>query len=304
MYTSILVPLDGSAFGEAALAAATAIARRSGARLHLAHVRGTATPMSGLPGLAAGWGPEAENAARAYLDGVADRTSDDLGESISFALLDGPVPEGLRDYARKQAISLIVMSTHGRRGISRAWLGSVAAGVIRESPAPVLLVRPRKGGARPGPTLRIRRVLIPLDGSQLAEAIVAPAADLCKLANAAVTLVHVVEPAFRVGEAILVPAAQQEANVYRERESEASAYLARVATPLRDAGLQVETRVLGGEAVQSVLDLAKEQSADLFAIATHGRTGWQRLAFGSVADKIVRTSGLPVLVLRPHTEPR
>lgn len=302
MYASILVPLDGSAFGESALPAATAIARRSGARLHVVHVRGVTTVMSGLPGLATGWGPEAESAARSYLDGVADRTADDLGESVSFALLDGTVPEGLRDYARAHGISLIVMSTHGRRGLSRAWLGSVAAGVIREAPAPVLLVRPRKGSARPGPLLRISQVLVPLDGSLLAEAIVAPAAELCKLVGATMTLAHVIEPVFRVGEAILVPAVDQDAQVHARMESEAREYLARVASRIRAPGLEVNERTLSGEAVRSLLDLAREVGADLIALATHGRTGWQRLAFGSVADKIVRTSDIPMLVLRPHIE--
>jgi nucleotide-binding universal stress UspA family protein len=302
MYASILVPLDGSAFGEAALPAATAIGRRSGARLHIVHVRGTTTTMSGLPGLAAGWSPEAESAARSYLDGVADRTAEDLGESVSFALLDGPVPEGLRDYARAQGISLIVMSTHGRRGLSRAWLGSVAAGVIRDTPAPVLLVRPRKGGARPGPLLRISQVLVPLDGSILAEAIVAPAADLCKLVGAAMTLAHVVEPAFKVGEAILVPAVDQDPQAHAHMETEARGYVARIAAGTRATGLEVNEQVVSGEAVHSLLDLARELSVDLIALATHGRTGWQRLAFGSVADKIVRTSDIPMLVLRPHAE--
>lgn len=299
MYTSILVPLDGSPFGEAALPASVALARRTGARLHLVHVRGTpGTGMTGLPGLAAGWGPEAEKSARAYLDDVAERISDDVVESVSFALLDGPVAESLRDYTRAQGISLIVMSTHGRRGLSRAWLGSVAAGVIREAPAPVLLVRPRKGKLRPGSKLKISRILIPLDGSALSESIVTPAATLGKVTGASLTLVHVIEPVFRLGEAILVPAVEYDAEAGRRAEAEGQAYLNRLAARLRGEGHQVEASVLNGEAVQTLLDEAKEKGADLIALATHGRSGWQRLAFGSVADKIVRTSSLPVLVQR------
>lgn len=300
MYTSILVPLDGSQFGESALPAAVALAKRSGARLHLVYVRGSAADGStGLPGLAMAWGPEAERAARAYLDGVAERTSDDLGESVSFALLDGAVAESVCAYARTNAVSLIVMSTHGRRGLSRAWLGSVAAGIIREALAPVLLVRPRKGGARPGATLRIRRILVPLDGSRLSERIVAPAAVLGKLAGAAVTLVHVIEPVFRLGEAVMVPAAEFDREAHDRQRSEAQAYLDRVAARVRGEGLDAETEVVTGEAIHCLMDTARAKGADLIAIATHGRTGWQRLAFGSVADKIVRTSTLPALVLRP-----
>lgn len=300
MYTSILVPLDGSAFGESALPAAVTLAKRSGARLHLVYVRGTAMDSTmGLPGLATGWSPEAERGARTYLDDVADRTSDDLGESVSFALLDGRVAEAVCAYARSNGISLLVMSTHGRRGVSRAWLGSVAAGIIREAPAPVLLVRPRKGGARPGATLRIRHILVPLDGSPLSEAIVAPAAALGKLTGASLTLVHVIEPVFRLGEAILVPAVEYDREAHERQAEEADVYLGRLVARLHGDGVEADVRVETGEAVYTLLEMAKARGSDLIALATHGRSGWQRLVFGSVADKIVRTSTLPALVLRP-----
>lgn len=300
MYTSILVPLDGSTFGESALPAAVALAKRSGARMHLVYVRGSAMDgTTGLPGLGTGWGPEAERGARTYLDDVAERTSDDVGESVSFALLDGRVPEAVCAYARSNGISLLVMSTHGRRGVSRAWLGSVAAGIIREAPAPVLLVRPRKGGARPGATLRIRHILVPLDGSPLSEGIVAPAAALGKLTGASLTLVHVIEPVFRLGEAVLVPAVEYDREAHERQAEEAGVYLERLAARLRGDGVEADVQVETGEAVHTLLEMARARGTDLIALATHGRSGWQRLVFGSVADKIVRTSMLPALVLRP-----
>lgn len=303
MYTSILVPLDGSPFGEAALPAAMALAKRSGARLHLVHVHAaSADGEGGLGGLPRGWAAEAERAARAYLDEVVARTADDMGESVSFGLLKAPVAAAVGEYARTNGITLLVMSTHGRRGLSRMWLGSVAAGIIREAPAPVLLVRPRKTGARPGASLRIRHILVPLDGSRTSEGIVASAAALGKLTGASLTLLHVVEPAFRLGEAILVPATEYDPGLTERRIAEAEAYLNRLAVRLRGDGLTVDTVVREGEAVTSVLDEAKAKGSDLIALATHGRSGWQRLAFGSVADKIVRTSTLPVLVRRPLEE--
>jgi nucleotide-binding universal stress UspA family protein len=116
------------------------------------------------------------------------------------------------------------------------------------------------------------------------------------------TLAHVVEPAFKVGEAILVPAVDQDPQAHAHMETEARGYVARIAAGTRATGLEVNEQVVSGEAVHSLLDLARELSVDLIALATHGRTGWQRLAFGSVADKIVRTSDIPMLVLRPHAE--
>lgn len=298
MYESILVPLDGSPFGEAALPAAIALARRTGARLHLVHVRPVAS-WTGISGLASAGSGRIQDEMSRYLDGIVDQTSDELGESVSFSLLDGPVPDAIREYAAARHISVIVMSTHGRRGLSRAWLGSVAAGVVRESPAPVLLVRPRKSGARPGANLRIRRILVPLDGSELSATIVPHAAALARITGAAVQLVHVIEPVFRVGEAILVPAVEYDAEAHERHQLESRGYLERIAARLSGEGLAVETRVVSGEAVQTLLDQARETGADLIALATHGRSGWQRLAFGSVADKIVRSSTLPVLAIRP-----
>lgn len=302
MFESILVPLDGSSFGESAIPAAAALARRTGARLHLAHVRPAHGGVrTGIPGLAPS-SAEAEMAARTYLDRIAERTSEDLGESVSFVLPTGPVVEALRDYAVAQRISLIVMGTHGRRGVSRAWLGSVAAGVVREVAAPVLLVRPRAGSARPGASLRMRRILVPLDGSPLSETIVPHAAALGKVIGATLQLVHVIEPVFRIGEAILVPAIEYDAAGYERQEREAHVYLERIATQLRGEGLKVEIRVESGEAVQTLLDIAKESGSEALALATHGRSGWQRFAFGSVADKLVRSSSLPVLAYRPPPE--
>jgi nucleotide-binding universal stress UspA family protein len=120
--------------------------------------------------------------------------------------------------------------------------------------------------------------------------------------GATLILIHVIEPVFRLGEAILVPAVEYDAEATRRAESDAMAYLQRLAARLRGEGSAVESAVVSGEAVQTLLDEARGRGADLIALATHGRSGWKRLAFGSVADKIVRTSGLPVLVQRPPDE--
>jgi nucleotide-binding universal stress UspA family protein len=303
MYESILLPVDGSPFGEVARPAAVSLAKRTSARLHIVHVRGgmvAVLPATG--GLQPVWGPQGEAAARVYLDSVAERAALDLGESVSFSLLDPPVVMALCDYSRAHDISLIVMSTHGRSGLSRAWLGSVAAGVIREAAVPVLLVRPRKGGARPGTALRMRRILVPLDGSPAAEAILPHASALGKLTGGTLLLVHVVEPWFRIGDAVLVPATNVDEEETAQRRASAQVYLERIAASLRTDGVTVGVAVVEGEAVHAIQDTATAQKADLIALATHGRTGWQRLAMGSIADKVVRASNLPVLVFRPPAE--
>jgi len=301
MYGSILLPVDGSAFGEAALPAAVALARRSVARLHIVHVKGSgAAAWAGLPGLP--WGEAHDSAARAYLETLTDRTASDLGESVSFALLDPPVPEALRDYAASKNVDIIVMSTHGRGGLSRAWLGSVAAGTVRVAPCPVLLVRPQRGRGRPGRTLRIRRILIPLDGSAHSESIVPHAAALGKATGASFDLIHVIEPVFRIGDSMGVPTYQAETQANDAREARAREYLQNVAERLRTQGVEVDIAVAKGEAVERIGARASETGADLIALATHGRTGLSRLVLGSVADKIVRGSKLPVLLVRPPSE--
>jgi nucleotide-binding universal stress UspA family protein len=301
MLSKIMVPLDGSPFGECALPLAEALARRSGAAIHLVHVNvplyvmygaGPAGPFVFTPG------PEAERyeQERQYLLSVYQRVSATPDVTVTYAQLDDPVISSLIDYAETMEISLIVMTTHGRGPFVRFWLGSVADGLVRRARVPILFVRPDiEEKAPPDP---FRRVLIPLDGSELAEQAIGPALDVAGRDQVNYTLVRVVEPYMALDSALRrVPVLEHEET--RRREEEARAYLAAMADRLAPE-THVSTQVmLGDHPAATLMVMAEERPFDLIAISTHGRGGINRLLLGSVADKVLRASHCPVLVVRP-----
>jgi len=300
MSVNILLPLDGSAFGEHALPAALELAQRLSARLHLVQVHEPPAPLAAEPGN--GLETELNTSLRLqeeeYLRTMANRCMERAGVVTRTELLDGPVATTLASYIQDVGIDLVVMTTHGRSGMSRAWVGSVADAVVRRSAVPVLLLRPHDDQA-PRP-LDCRHVLVPLDGSPLAEGILPPAELLHRVCLARFTLLRVVgplqvEPA-GTGPAVLTqsPAAVERA-VIAARE-----YLEGVAAAWRSEGAEVEIAVqVHSIPAVAILDYAATHGIDVVAMATHGRGGWSRVALGSVADKVMRGTLMPVLLFRP-----
>jgi nucleotide-binding universal stress UspA family protein len=285
MFQSLLVPLDGSPFGEQALPLAQEIARRSGAAVEVAHVH---DPVADRLLTYYTLDPRVKESERAYLRSQAGPPAALPGGSATSALLNGPVVDALREHAAAIHADLVVMTTHGRGPLSRFWLGSVADQLVRHLSIPILLVRPRDAPPDPqGEKPVLRRVLVPLDGSALAEQILEPALALVELMGAKCCLFRVVEP---VGK----PA------TLNRRQEDARAYLEQVAQPYQARSLPVHTRVaVHSHPAAAILDEAQALRIDLIALATHGRGGLKRLLLGSVADKVLRGASIPVLVRRP-----
>jgi nucleotide-binding universal stress UspA family protein len=196
------------------------------------------------------------------------------------------------------------MSTHARGGLSRLWLGSVADQLLRDVAVPVLLVKP----SQPDPPIEItkaaafRRVVLPLDGSALAEAVLAPLLDLLGPApqQTTCTIVQVYSPPPPAPAVSLHVAAFPPTPTTHDPEIAAAPCLDEVTERLREAGLQVQVVTVTHEQTASaILETAVGMGADLIAIATHGRGGIKRLLIGSVADAVVRGAETTVLVYRP-----
>ncbi len=294
MCRSILVPLDGSAFSEHALPLALSVARRSGAQLYLAHV------LSGRGGLT-DIAERATAASRtAYLERVAQQVEKQSVRAPIMSILTGPVAETLLEHARAIGCDLIVLTTHGRGALSRLWLGSVADVIVRRSPVPVMLVRPHQPTAPIGAQNArrpLRRILIPLDGSPLAETIIEHSIHIGRMMDAEYTLLRVVDPAV-----LGLPVHDENiaaSTVLQPLKDRAQTYLDRQAEELRSQGLQVDAIVTVGEPSARILDYARAHSIDLIAMATHGRGGFSLLLLGSVADKVLRGSSLPLLLYSP-----
>ncbi len=294
MYRAILVPLDGSRFAEFALPPAIRLSRETGARLHLVTVEESlpTTAPSGSQDAAGEW-------FRSYLEEMAETVGKQSGGEVTTSYRSGHVTEDLLDEAR--GVDLTVMASHGRGRLSRAWLGSVADSFVRQVDRPVLLVRPALDEAVvPASEWHISRILLPLDGTRLSEAIIDHAAELGSLFGASYHLVRVVSLPWEEGSTPY-PAGlvQMNRELASNFEQTAREYLDARAERLRDRGLLVDTAVvMGGQPVHGILAEAESSGSDFIAISAHNRQGLSRAFLGSTADKVLRGAHIPVLMYR------
>ena len=305
MLRTILVPLDGTGFGETAVPLAVVIAKAASGSIHLALAHRAATPvvpmMEPAP-VPMGLDDDMRNREQAYLEGRVEALSGKGSPAATAELLDGPAGAALVTEASRIGADLIVMAAHGRGALGRLWLGSVTDYVIRHADAPVLVVRPEAGDTPSPEPAPMRRFLVPLDLSADSEQVLEPVAELAVLFQSSVTLLHVVEPFFDlVDPAAPYPLAVDQ-RLTQSRLDEAHRRLARASELLRDAGIVVETHIVeSATAAGGILEALERNESDVVAMTTHGAGGLRRMLLGSVADKVIRGSRKPTLVKRPST---
>jgi nucleotide-binding universal stress UspA family protein len=301
MYKMIMIPTDGSGFDREAILVALRIAERSQAKVRLVRVHCTGALF------AMDSSPEAPTVSAKVLEQERDRILNELstltaecrkasGANIDASLEEGAAPDALHAYAKRNKVDLIVMSSHGRGGIARLSLGSVTDSLIRRTTIPVLVVKPHPSYVNSEAPGAFKRIVVPLDGSSVAEQILQEVATLAKVEQSELTLLRVVVPRTSSQKAV----AGENTPWWDKDVAAAEAYLFRTADKLRKDGLRTKTDVVIGESIaRSIADYAARESADLVAIATHGRGGISRALRGSVADAVIRTSHTSMLVLRP-----
>jgi nucleotide-binding universal stress UspA family protein len=300
-YRSILVPVDGGAFGEHALSIALGIARRAGAEVQVVNVYCPPQSASRPELLHHDGGLEARlvRDRQAYLDDLLRRLRKVTSVPVTQVLVQSRDIVGSLAEASAGA-DLVVMAIHRRGMLGRCWYGSVADRLMRRLSIPFLLVRGYHSPADLTGDPHLRRVLIPLDGSEFAEKVLDPALALGTLTDAEHTLLRVLpletDYAFGYGGATQFPPSGQ-------RSAEAREYLRSVANRLRRGTLRVQPRIVLDEQPTpgAILQYAQSHEADLIALATHGREGLARLFRGSIADRVVRGASVPVLVFRPDS---
>ena len=302
-FRSILVPLDGSPLAEQAIPLALEIARvaRSKVRLVLVHQSPPSPFYEESAELYVSIELATRKAERDYLRGLAAQIREHSGLRISAVTLDGSTNHALVKYIQDIGADLVSMTSHGRGGVRGAWLGSVADHMVRRLHVPVIVTRVAEGVKPSSAPPRIREILVPLDGSPVAEAALAPAARLGELFDAELLLAQVVPP-FTAGSLLPVTfAAGYDADIVARQRKGAQDYLQGVAAKLEDRAIRVKTSVVVGQNVsEALIKVAHPERIDLVAVATHGRSGVKRLLLGSVADKLIRAVGAPVLVVRPR----
>jgi nucleotide-binding universal stress UspA family protein len=306
MFHTILVPVDGSPFSEQAIPAALDIARLAGAtvelvRVHVPLFNASFPTEAAVPIYDPAWEKDSLELSRKWLNQAAARAGAGSGVTVAPVLLEGDVVESLQEHASTVDADLIVMSTHGRGGMSRAWIGSVADGVVRSAERPVMLVRPDRKPVPAGGS-GLRTVAILLDGSPFSEQIVEPALEVARLFGGSITLVRVLTPTSLPVSPPAMPLAFPDAGDLERLTTDARRYLDEIANRLTMRGFTTDTVLLEHPSpARALLEWLEQRQPDLVAMATHGRGGVARLMIGSVADKVMRVSGQTVLVMRPST---
>lgn len=302
MFTEILVPLDGRAVAEGAIPLAISIARRHGGRLHLVGVSRPVVftdPGAFSPEVPLTAGTELDRIAveefERYLGEWASRIAATEHVAVRSAVLKGVEPPGdqLVEYASRHRIELVVMHTHARGAVRRLWLGSVANALAQKSGVPCLLLRgPLTGVSEAVVPVRPRRILVPLDGSAEAELAVELAIACADPELTEVELLTVVSPLPFPGSVLEGPALES-------RMAAAQRYLRRVAARVTEADLVATTDlVVHSSPAAAIVQQVQQRGADLVAIAAHHRSEMNRIFLGSVMDRLLRKTRVPMLIWR------
>jgi nucleotide-binding universal stress UspA family protein len=300
MFGRILVPLDGSPRAELILSQIDRILRLKDSEVILyrsSHVQ------RDLENLSAEAFDQVREEAKSYLENLARRLRD-RGARVRIHVGEGVPEEMILDAAADERATMIAMTTHGRTGFARWSMGSVAEKVVRASTVPVLLVRTFRrspnGEMQPAPAqeLPFRRILVPVDGSGPSLASVGPALEFGKLTGAEIVVLHVRPP--EIPPHAVLPGMEAAVPVQRPPRPGAAEdpVAAQAADRFRASGLKVVPVSVEGDAAAEILDRSAAQEVDLIVMGTHGRSGASRWLTGSVAERVLRASTVPILLVR------
>jgi nucleotide-binding universal stress UspA family protein len=291
MFKKILVPLDGSETAEAILPWAQEIASRSGGQIALMNAVQPVAVWDTTVTLTTMENEEAS--AVEYLKSVMAK----VPGKQTCRVARGEAAEAILEAAAAENADLIAISTHGRSGLARWLFGSTAGKVLETATTPVLFLRPKTGEDKGAPGFVFKKILVPLDGSDLAASILPVIEEFAKSMGASLVIFHGVTPIAAIpGFETQAPAA---VNVLDELQRHAQEFVAAAVAEAKEHGVEATGLVLVDEPVHGILDAAEQAGVDLIAVATHGRGGLGRALLGSVADGVVRRSAdVPCLVLR------
>ncbi len=302
MFNEIVVPVDGSPFGELALPRALGIGCKTGGEVRLVTV---ITPLPASQGSKEDQTLEsdrvalARDRAEAYMAELQKRVIlSGCDVPISCHVEVGPVVEAIDAHSRQAGADLLVMTTHGWGPLKRAWLGSVADGLLRRTPCPILALRPRDGEELKLEEVQFRHLLVTLDGSPESREILPFAKGVARASGARMTLLRVISPHFPLSSPFTSHSSHEFQALEGEEEASREA-LTSEAEELRRDGFEVHVATVSGvHPPEGILDYSNGHGVDLVAMATHGRGGVARLILGSVADKVIRGGNIPVLLHR------
>ena len=301
MYNNILVPLDGSKRSEAILRHVEDLAGHYSAAVIFLRVVGPVPPNVGpegayslLPEDLERWTKQAES----YLTAL-QKEFFEKGIEAQMRVIQGSAAETITEVAESEGVDLIAMTSHGWAGLSRVFYGSVAAGVLHRVDRPLLLIRAQEEAKTQDYDKEVdmySTILVPLDGSKRAEAILRHVEDLARRYGATVIFLCVVEPVpLRVGLEGAYTVLREESE---RRIKQAESYLATLQEGFCGKGIEAQARVAHGSAVEAITKTAEREGVDLIAMASHGRTGLSQVFYGNVAAGVLHRIDRPLLLIR------
>jgi nucleotide-binding universal stress UspA family protein len=295
MIKKILVPLDGSRTAEAVLPLVIHLAKADNAEVELITV---ITPVAIWDAAASmiKWDAE-EKAARDYIRAKTIELRE-AGLTANSMVAFGQAAYAIYDAAKTRNVDFIAITTHGRSGIARFVLGSVADKLLHTA-APLLVVRPSGQDGEELSPPGIRKILVPLDGSELSLSAIPFAEDMANKFNAALVFCHVVTTDWIAYSGMETPTLYPD--VLDEMKAAAEAKIEKAAVESRGRGFDVDYFVGIGGPTDEIQRIAGDQGADMIVMSTHGRSGPTRWVMGSTADALVRRTHLPCLLVRPQS---
>jgi nucleotide-binding universal stress UspA family protein len=294
IFSHILVGTDGSEAADEAVDFAARLAHEHDGELILCYAVNWLPPVANAADAGSMIDPapilaELRAAGEAYIDRAARRAKA-AGVAPQHRVVEGAAAPSILDLARDEGCTLIVMATHGRAGLEHFFVGSTTEAVLRGSTIPVLTIRAGKHTARPGRCFE--RIIVGIDDSEPSDAALATVVDFPAEDRRHVLLCGVAGSAFVVGGREYRQAAIDELHEETERVVE---------TALATAGKRgrsFEVRVVDGRTAPALIAAAEQEKADLIVLGSHGRRGLRRLFLGSVAENVVQSASIPVLVVR------
>lgn len=302
MFDPILVPLDGSQLAECVLPHVVAIARSFDAEVILLRIlEKNQASASALSFDLLNWQIKKTQAAL-YLEKTKARFQESNIPARRI-LLEGLVAEGITEYAQSQGMKLIVLSSHGRHGLTQWGISSITQKVILSAPTSVLIVRAHQYGVHSGElseTPPYQRILVPLDGSQRAENVLPIITQLAQFYKSQIHLVQVVQTPEMARQMPPAPEDIDLSNrvVARNRE-EAGYYLEQVKSRSYLEGNAVQTHLITSDnAAVAIHQLGEQEQIDLVTLSAHGYSGNHQWPYGSIVNNFIMYGKLPLLIVQ------
>jgi nucleotide-binding universal stress UspA family protein len=299
MFDPILVPLDGSLIAECVLPHAVAIARAFDAKVILLRVleKNQANGSAQIFDLL-NWQIK-KTEAKLYLEKISARLLKSQLR-IEATVLEGLAAESITEFAESKGVKLIILSSHGRSGLSQWGISSVTQKIIFSAPTSVLIIRAHQPAASASLERQYTRIMVPLDGSQRAENVLPMVTLLTRFHQSRIHIVHVVKTPEMARQ---MPLAREDVElseriVTRNRE-EAIRYLDQVRQHSPLDGIDVQTHLLTSDNAAAALhELAEKEGIDMVALSAHGYSGYNQWPYGSMVNNFIIYSKVPLLIVQ------